>query len=61
MSSHQTTMMDIRTCSSGMHLPNGSYITLGGNGTVDRGGGLGSQLNLGGYSAAWNSEYQDFD
>ena len=44
-----------------MHLPNGSYITLGGNGAVGRGGGLGSQLNPGGYSAAWDSEYQDFD
>ena len=64
MSSHQTTVMDIRTnsfCSSDMHFPNGSYITLGGNGAVGRGRGLGSQLNPGGYSAAWDSEYQDFD
>ncbi|KAF5340247.1 hypothetical protein D9611_007799 [Ephemerocybe angulata] len=48
-------------CSSGFHLPNGSYTTFGGNGAVGRGGNLGSQLNPGGYSAAWDAEYQDFD
>lgn len=56
--------MDIRTnsfCSSGMHLPNGSYITLGGNGAVGRGGALGSQPYPGNYSAIWDAEYQDFD
>lgn len=56
--------MDIRTnsfCSSGMHLPNGSYIALGGNGAVGVGGNLGSQLYPGGYSAIWDSVYQDFD
>jgi len=56
--------MDVRTnsfCSSGMHLPNGSYITFGGNGAVGPGGNLGSQLNPGGFSGAWDSQYQDFD
>ena len=48
-------------CSSGFHLPNGSYATFGGNGAVGRGGALGSQLNPDGYSAAWDSVYQDFD
>ncbi|KAF8154722.1 glyoxal oxidase N-terminus-domain-containing protein [Crassisporium funariophilum] len=61
---HQATVMDVRTnvfCSSGMHLPNGSYVTFGGNGAVGRGGNLGSQLNPGGYSASWDADYQDFD
>ncbi|KAF8890003.1 copper radical oxidase [Gymnopilus junonius] len=61
---HQSTAMDVRTntfCSSGMHLPNGSYVTFGGNGAVGRGGNLGSQLNPGGFSASWDSLYQDFD
>lgn len=64
MSSHQSTAMDVKTnvfCSSGMHLPNGSFVTFGGNGAVGRGGNIGSQLNPGGYSASWDSEYQDFD
>jgi len=61
---HQATVMDVRTnvfCSSGMHLPNGSYVTFGGNGAVGPGGNLGSQLNPGGYSASWDATYQDFD
>jgi hypothetical protein len=56
--------MDVKTnsfCSSGMHLPNGSYITFGGNGAVGPGGNIGSQLNSGGFSGAWDSQYQDFD
>lgn len=61
---HKTDVMDVRTnvfCSSGMHLPNGSFITLGGNGAVGPGGNLGSQLNPGGYSASWDETYGDFD
>lgn len=61
---HQATAMDVRTnvfCSSGMHLPNGSFVTFGGNGAVGPGGNLGSQLNPGGYSASWDATYQDFD
>lgn len=56
--------MDVRTnsfCSSGMHLPNGSYVTFGGNGAVGPGGAIGSQANPGGYSASWDSTIQDFD
>ncbi|KDR70229.1 hypothetical protein GALMADRAFT_230209 [Galerina marginata CBS 339.88] len=59
-----STTMDVRTnvfCSSGMHLPNGSFVTFGGNGAVGPGGNLGSSLNPGGYSANWDSTYQDFD
>ncbi|KAG6889221.1 hypothetical protein C0992_006033 [Termitomyces sp. T32_za158] len=41
-------------CASGMHLPNGSYVTFGGNSAVSRGGGPASGGN-------WDAEYQDFD
>ncbi|KAF5327246.1 hypothetical protein D9619_004587 [Psilocybe cf. subviscida] len=61
---HQATTMEVRSnvfCSSGMHLPNGSFIALGGNGAVGPGGNLGSQLNDGGYSASWDETYKDFD
>ncbi|KAG6816168.1 hypothetical protein H0H87_008092 [Tephrocybe sp. NHM501043] len=53
----QATAMDVRSntfCSSGMHLPNGSYVTFGGNSAVGRGGNAGSAGN-------WDAEYQDFD
>ncbi|KAK2467917.1 hypothetical protein APHAL10511_000212 [Amanita phalloides] len=61
---HQAQAMSVMTntfCSSGYHLPNGSYVTFGGNGAVGPGGSMGSQLNPDGYSAAWDSTYQDFD
>lgn len=64
MNSHDTTLMDVKTnvfCSSGMHLPNGSYVTFGGNGAVGPGGNIGSQPNVGGASGAWDATYQDFD
>ena len=64
MSSHQSTAMDVRTnsfCSSGMHLPNGSYVTFVGNGAVGPGGALGSQPYPGNYSAIWDATYQNFD
>ena len=47
-------------CASGMHLPNGSYVTFGGNGAVGPGGNIGSQVNSAG-SGAWDATYQDFD
>lgn len=56
--------MDVKTntfCSSGMHLPNGSFVTFGGNGAIGPGGNVGSQLNPGGGSAAWDATLQDFD
>jgi hypothetical protein len=55
--------MDIRSnifCSSGMHLPNGSYIALGGNTAVGPGGNLGSS-KPDQWSSDWDSTYQDFD
>lgn len=59
----QATVMDVRTntfCASGMHLPNGSYATFGGNGAIGIGGNIGSERNPSG-SGAWDSVYQDFD
>ncbi|KAG6883920.1 hypothetical protein C0993_002835 [Termitomyces sp. T159_Od127] len=59
----QATVMNVVSntfCASGMHLPNGSWVTFGGNGAVGRGGNIGSQRNSAG-SGAWDSEYQDFD
>ena len=48
-------------CASGMHLPNGSFCTFGGNGAVGPGGVLGSELNPGGFSAHSDATYQDYD
>ena len=64
MNTHQAEVMDVRTnvfCSSGMHLPNGSFITLGGNGAVGVGGNIGSQFDPSQGAASWDSVYQDFD
>jgi hypothetical protein len=47
-------------CASGMHLPNGSYVTFGGNSAVGRGGNAGSQIGPTGVPS-WDAEYQDFD
>lgn len=63
INTHNADLMDIRTnvfCASGMHLPNGSVVTFGGNGAVGPGGNIGSQVNAAG-SGAWDSQYQDFD
>ncbi|KAJ7271932.1 glyoxal oxidase N-terminus-domain-containing protein [Mycena haematopus] len=63
MNTHQATTMDVATnvfCASGYHLPNGSFVTFGGNGAIGPGGNIGSQRNSGG-SGAWDSVYQDFD
>lgn len=66
ISSQQTTLMNVFTntfCASGMHLPNGSFVTFGGNGAIGPGGEVGSQPNPfdGGVTAIWDSTYQDFD
>jgi hypothetical protein len=55
--------MDIATnvfCASGMHLPNGSYATFGGNGAIGPGGNVGSQRNNAG-SGYYDDTYQDYD
>jgi hypothetical protein len=63
IATRQATVMDVRTnsfCASGMHLPNGSYVTFGGNGAIGPGGNIGSQKNQYG-NGAWDATYQDFD
>jgi hypothetical protein len=48
-------------CASGMHLPNGSFATFGGNAAAGRGGQDGDQKAPDGSGPLWDSEYQDFD
>jgi hypothetical protein len=63
INTHSVVLMDIATnvfCASGMHIPNGSFVTFGGNGAVGPGGNIGSQRNGAG-SGAWDATYQDFD
>ncbi|KAJ8689667.1 hypothetical protein PTI98_012545 [Pleurotus ostreatus] len=63
MNTHTSTIMDVKTnvfCASGMHLPNGSYVTFGGNGAIGPGGNIGSVPNNRG-SADFDATYQDFD
>ncbi|KAJ7069891.1 glyoxal oxidase [Mycena amicta] len=62
--SHEVTTMDVPTnvfCASGYHLPNGSFVTFGGNGAVGPGGNIGSVKNPSGASGSWDATYQDFD
>ncbi|KAF9451543.1 copper radical oxidase [Macrolepiota fuliginosa MF-IS2] len=61
MNTHQVDLMDVKSnvfCSSGMHLPNGSWVTFGGNSAVGRGGN--TQTNNG-VPVDWDPVYQDFD
>lgn len=46
-------------CSSGLHLPNGSFTAFGGNGAVGRGGNAGSQPGDG--RSSWDNEYYNSD
>jgi hypothetical protein len=47
-------------CSSGMHLPNGSYVTFGGNGAIGPGGNIGSVFNASAGAATYDATYQDY-
>jgi hypothetical protein len=61
--SKQAALMDVYSntfCASGMHLPNGSFITLGGNGAIAPGGGAGSVPAPGGRSS-YDATYMDYD
>ncbi|PPR02765.1 hypothetical protein CVT24_002239 [Panaeolus cyanescens] len=56
-------VQDVRTnvfCASGMHLPNGSWVTFGGNDAVGPGGKPGSNRNPDG-TGYWDSDFEDFD
>jgi hypothetical protein len=48
-------------CSSGMHLPNGTFVTFGGNGAIGPGGNIGSVKNPSGASGLFDATYQDWD
>ncbi|THH26892.1 hypothetical protein EUX98_g7297 [Antrodiella citrinella] len=48
-------------CASGMHLPNGSYITLGGNGAIGPGGNIGNVPYPGGGSGEYDTVFGDYD
>lgn len=64
IATRKTTLMDVTTnvfCASGMHLPNGSFITLGGNGAIGPGGNIGSVTYPGGGSGLFDDTYQDWD
>ncbi|KAH9478530.1 Aldehyde oxidase GLOX [Psilocybe cubensis] len=65
IASQQAEVMDIRSntfCSSGMHLPNGSFINLGGNDGITINGAPGSTKNTDGTGTGfWDAVYQDFD
>lgn len=64
INSHKVDLMDIKTnvfCASGMHLPNGSYATFGGNGAVSPGGNIGSVKTPSGASGAFDATYKDYD
>ena len=48
INTNQVEVMDVLTnvfCASGMHLPNGSFVTFGGNGAVGPTGAMGSEKN----------------
>ncbi|KAJ3930567.1 MAG: glyoxal oxidase N-terminus-domain-containing protein [Lentinula lateritia] len=64
METHTSFAMDVKTnvfCASGMHLPNGSYATFGGNGAITVGGNIGSNTTDGGSAASYDMTYQDYD
>jgi hypothetical protein len=46
-------------CASGMHLPNGSFATFGGNGAIGPGGNIGSVFGDG--TGAYDETYKDYD
>ncbi|KAL4080006.1 glyoxal oxidase [Scleroderma yunnanense] len=63
INSRTAQLMDVLTntfCASGMHLPNGSFATFGGNGAIGPGGNIGSVKNNAG-SGAYDATYGDYD
>ena len=64
VNTRQSTPMEIFTntfCSSGYHLPNGSYMTFGGNGAVGPAGNISDVLEPGGYTGLYDTIYGDYD
>ncbi|KAH8823544.1 glyoxal oxidase [Flagelloscypha sp. PMI_526] len=64
INTHNVDVMDVKTnvfCASGMHLPNGSFVTFGGNGAITVGGEIGSVKSPDGFSAIDDATYKDPD
>ncbi|OBZ66532.1 Galactose oxidase [Grifola frondosa] len=65
IASRQAQVMDVLTntfCASGMHLPNGSFATFGGNGAVGPGGNIGDETYPNNpYQGLFDTVYQDYD
>ncbi|KAG8693539.1 hypothetical protein FRC09_010438 [Ceratobasidium sp. 395] len=64
IASSTATLMDIQTntfCAAGMHFPNGSWATYGGNGAVAPGGAVGNVPEPGGAAGLFDSTYQNWD
>jgi hypothetical protein len=62
VSQKKAVAMDFKSnafCASGMHLPNGSFATFGGNGAIGPGGNIGSVFGDG--TGAFDATYQDYD
>jgi len=64
INTQSATPMDVYSntfCSSGMHLPNGSYVTFGGNGAIGPGGNAGSVPEPGSGRSLFDAVYRDYD
>ncbi|OBZ77248.1 LanC-like protein 2 [Grifola frondosa] len=65
IASRQAEVMPVVTnvfCASGMHMPNGSYATFGGNAAIGPGGNI-SDITYAGnpYQGEYDTVYQDYD
>lgn len=62
IATNQATPLDVVTdvfCASGMHMPNGSFVTFGGNAAVGPLGAIGSQND--GFSGIYDATIGDYD
>ncbi|KAG8690122.1 hypothetical protein FRC11_013685, partial [Ceratobasidium sp. 423] len=62
IATNKATPMDMNSnvfCASGMHFPNGSFATFGGNGAIGPGGNVGSVAQYG--SGIYDDTYKDYD
>lgn len=64
IATNTATPMEMSTntfCAAGMHAPNGSFYTFGGNGAIGPGGNIGSVKNPDLVSGMFDGTYQDWD
>ncbi|CAE6450913.1 unnamed protein product [Rhizoctonia solani] len=62
IATNKATPMDMNSnvfCASGMHFPNGSFATFGGNGAIGPGGNVGSVSQYG--SGVYDETYKNYD